>query len=244
MFWLRVEVTDADGNRVFISGDRDPNGDVRDLHSLYVHNWELPLDEQLFTLQSKFITRNLRGGEREQVLAVNLSPDPLPFIRPEARPTILTGRPSGARKQSRMLPPAGSRWADYSVPSEDLTGRAPYSVNVQFIAQMVPINLIAEIQDMGFDYGMSPRLVADRIKEQAHVLWNFDVPLNHEGVVADLTPSEAQIMAPPPVPLELLPEYERKKLAAERRASERFSGLSRSPRMPDSQPQLRSNFPR
>ncbi|MGF1451976.1 MAG: multiheme c-type cytochrome [Opitutales bacterium] len=242
LFWMKVEVTDADGNLVFVSGDRDPNGDVRDLHSLYVHNWELPLDKQLFTLQSKFITRNLRGGEREQVLAVNLSPDPLPFIRPEGRPTILTGRPSGARKQSRMLPPSGFRWADYKVPSENLTGRPPYSVNVQFLAQMVPINLIAEIQDVGFDYGMSPRLIADRIKEQAHVLWDFDIPLTREGEIANLSPTEEQIMAPPPYPLELLPEFEREQLAQQKQASEEVEAVAES--APKANEALQYNYPR
>ena len=85
---------------------------MRDLHSAFVHHhakkagddlakmkWkeELGLDYQkedrqwrldkyLFSLQSKFLTRNHRGGEREQVLAVNFSIDPLPYIRPDTRP--------------------------------------------------------------------------------------------------------------------------------------------------------------
>ena len=50
--FLRVTVKDPDGEVVFLSGDLDPNGDYRDSHSLYVHNHELPLDKQLFTLQS------------------------------------------------------------------------------------------------------------------------------------------------------------------------------------------------
>lgn len=206
LFFMQITVTDADGKEVFKSGDRDPNGDVRDLHSLYVHNWELPLDEQLFTLQSKFLTRNLRGGEREQVLAVNLSPDPLPYIRPEARPTVLTARPSAVRKHNRMLPPGGYRWAKYSIPKKNLTGRAPYKANVKFICQMVPINLIHEIQYVGFDYNMSPRLIADRIAQQACTIWDYDVMLDGEGQIADLTPTEEEIMAAPPGPLELEPQ--------------------------------------
>ena len=53
LMFLEITVTDADGNVVFVSGDRDPNGDVRDTHSLYVHNHELPEDPYLFNLQSK-----------------------------------------------------------------------------------------------------------------------------------------------------------------------------------------------
>ena len=40
----RSRVTDATGKVVYASGDLDPNGDVRDPHSLYVHDGELPLD--------------------------------------------------------------------------------------------------------------------------------------------------------------------------------------------------------
>ena len=82
LLWLFVQVRDAHGKLIKQSGDLDPNGDLRDLHSAYVHNHELPLDKELFSLQSRFLTRNVRGGEREQVLAVNYSPSPLPFLRP------------------------------------------------------------------------------------------------------------------------------------------------------------------
>ena len=82
LVFLRVTVTDRRARWSSDPGDLDPNGDVRDLHSLYVHNGELPLDKHLFSLQSRFVTRMVRGGEREQVLAVNYSPDPLPFLRP------------------------------------------------------------------------------------------------------------------------------------------------------------------
>ena len=95
--------TDSEGKVVFKSGDLDPNGDVRNDHSVYVHNGELPLDKQLFSLQTKFLVRNIRGGEREQVLPITLSLDPLPYIRPETRPFTVLGRPSPARKQKQNL---------------------------------------------------------------------------------------------------------------------------------------------
>ena len=184
LVFLQVTVRDADGKVVFESGDRDPNGDVRDLHSLYVHNGELPLDPYLFSLQSKFLTRMVRGGEREQVLAINYSPDPLPFLRPSTRSTHLLGRPVGARKHRATIPPLESRWATYEVKGKALRGsRGPYTANVKLIAQMVPVNLIHEIQDVGFDYFMSPREVADRVVEGAQVLWERDVPLGDEQVV-------------------------------------------------------------
>ncbi len=180
LVYLRVIVTDKNGKEIYKSGDLDPNGDVRDLHSAYVHNGELPLDKHLFSLQSKFITRNLRGGEREQVLAVNYSPDPLPFIRPPTRSNILTGRPGGARKHKQGIAPLDHRWADYRVSRKELT-EGPYSVRVQFVAAMVPVNLISEIKVAGFDYNMSPREVADRIREGHMVLWDKTVELKLEG---------------------------------------------------------------
>ncbi len=165
LVWLQVDVADADGKLVFQSGDLDPNGDVRDLHSLYVHNGELPLDRQLFNLQSPFITRNNRGGEREQVLAVNFGPDPLPFLRPDTRPSILTGRILGARIHKQGIESNGMRWANYHVDADKLTGKAPYTVSIRLKAAMIPVNLVAEISPIGFDYNMSAREIADRVVE-------------------------------------------------------------------------------
>ena len=121
LVYLQVTVTDRKGDVIFTSGDLDPNGDLRDLHSLYVHNGELPLDRYLFNLQSKFITRNQRGGEREEVLAVNRSLDPLPFLRPFTMSHVLLGRPLLARKHKQNIEPNGRRWATYEVETAALT---------------------------------------------------------------------------------------------------------------------------
>jgi len=175
LVWLEVEVIDADGQTIFQSGDLDPNGDVRDLHSLYVHNGELELDQQLFSLQSKFVTRNIRGGEREQILSVNYSPDPLPFLRPDIRPTILTGRILGARIHKKSIEPKGLRWADYHIEPDKLTGKPPYKASIQLKAAMIPVNLVAEISPIGFDYGMSARDVANGVLAGHQVLYKKEL---------------------------------------------------------------------
>lgn len=175
LVWLEVTVRDRDGAVVMESGDLDPNGDVRDLHSLYVHNGELPLDEQLFSLQSRFLTRMVRGGEREQVLAVNYSPDPLPFLRPSTDSSILRGRPFGVRKHKQNIEPGGSRRAEYRVGPKALTGKGPYVATIRLKAAMVPVNLIHEIKDVGFDYFMSPRQVADAVLAGHLTLWEREV---------------------------------------------------------------------
>jgi hypothetical protein len=178
--FLEVSVRDADGKLVFRSGDVDPNGDPRDLHSLYVHDGQMPLDKQLFSLQSRFITRLLRGGEREQILAINHSVDPLPFLRPATRSNIWHGRPAGARIHRVGIEPCGSRWARYCVSGKDLTGRPPYTGRVRMLAGMVPINLVYAIKDVGFDYGMTPREVADKIVAGRQVLWDQSFPLERQ----------------------------------------------------------------
>ncbi len=181
LVFLQVDVTDAAGDVVFRSGDLDPNGDVRDNHSLYVHNGELPLDRQLFSLQSRFVTRMVRGGEREQVVAINYSPDPLPFLRPSTSSTILTGRPAGARKHKQNIEPLGRRWARYRVAPELLTGRPPYRASIRLVAGMVPVNLIDFIKIVGFDYGMSARQVAERVVAGHRVIWEREIELLGAG---------------------------------------------------------------
>jgi nitrate/TMAO reductase-like tetraheme cytochrome c subunit len=171
LYFLEVTVKDSQGNRVYVSGDRDPNGDVRDEHSVYVRNGERELDEDLFSLQSIFLVRTIRGGERVQVLPTNLSADVLPFVRPEMRATTLVGHPLGARKHKQTIEPLGRRTATYTVPANKLRSGEHYTITVRFIVQMVPVNLVDAVQDAGFDYGMSPADIARRIVDGSAALW-------------------------------------------------------------------------
>ncbi len=191
LVWLHVQVVDASGAVIMESGDLDPNGDVRDLHSSYVHNHELPLDKELFSLQSKFLTRNIAGGEREQVLAVNYSVSPLIFLRPARNPTVLLGRPNGARKHKQSIEPNGIRWAKYKVRSKDLANaQLPLKAVVRLKAAMVPVNLINAIKEVGFDYNLSARDVAEVVvhghvdEEGNPVIWNpfSDAPEDNQVV--------------------------------------------------------------
>ncbi len=168
--FLEVKVHDQSGNLIYVSGDRDPNGDLRDEHSLYVHNGELPLDRDLFSLQSKFLVRLFRGGEREQVLPINESVSVLPFVRPERRATSIYGRPLGARKHKRTLEPLGVRYASYKIDGGLLAGPGIYDVSIKLISQSVPVNLISAIQGAGFDYGMSPKEIGESIVSGADLI--------------------------------------------------------------------------
>ncbi len=178
--FLRTMVWDPNKRLIFQSGDLDPNGDVRDSHSLYVHNGKLPLDRQLFSLQSRFVIRNVRGGEREQVLPVPFSLDPLPYIRPTTRPFTVLGRPIAARKHKQNIEPCGTRTAKYRLNGRQLRGSGRYVIRVQLIAGMVPANLIHAISSVGFDYGMSAKQVADAVVAGHLVLYEetgwVDIP--------------------------------------------------------------------
>jgi hypothetical protein len=179
--FLRVTVTDAAGAVIYRSGDLDPNGDLRDGHSVFVSNGEVPLDKDLFNMQFKFITRLLRGGEREQTLPANYSIDVLPFVRPETSPTVLMNHPLGVRGHKKGIEANGERWPVYTVPAEQLTGQGPYSANVQLIAGMIPVNLLMASTLGGLDYGMSPRQIADRIVAGHQVLWEKEALLQVPG---------------------------------------------------------------
>jgi nitrate/TMAO reductase-like tetraheme cytochrome c subunit len=181
LVYLQVFVTDPQGKVIFKSGDLDPNGDVRDLHSSYVHHGDLPLDKYLFSLQSRFITRNVRGGDRQQVLSVNYSLDPLPYVRPEPFSVIFTGRPGGTRVQREGIEALSHRWADYKVEGRQLTGKGPYKIQIKFLAAMVPVNLITEIKVVGFDYDMSPRQVADAIRNGHLLLYDKEITVSLDG---------------------------------------------------------------
>ena len=189
LMFLEVTVTDSSGKVVFVSGDRDPNGDVRDTHSLFVHNHELPEDEYLFNLQTRFMVRMNRGGEREQVLPVNRSTGPLPFVRPETRATGLYGRPRGARKHKKTLDPLGHRVAHYEIESSMLGNNFPLKVEFRFIAQMVPVNLLAAIQGVGFDYGMSAKEIAENVVAGAHTVFARTYEIGADGKHKELATS-------------------------------------------------------
>ena len=180
LVWLRVTVTDSQGKVVMISGDTDPNGDVRDNESSYVHAGELPLDRQLFSLQSRFLVQNIRGGERERTVTIPYSTTSLPFLRPTRLSLILTGESTVERNHRKGIEPLGHRWAKYKVDAHALTGKGPYQATIELLAQMFPINLISTIQVVGFDYNLSPREVADAVVAGREVLVKrtvtFDFP--------------------------------------------------------------------
>ncbi len=175
LVWLHVTVTDRDGKVVLESGDLDPNGDVRDRESSYVHNGELPLDGQLFDLRSRFVVSNLRGGERERIIPIPYPLITIPFVRPSIQSLVLSGEPGTERNHRRGIEPSGYRWAKYRVDDDALTGKGPYKAKIELKAGMAPANLVGDIQGRGFDYAMSAREVVDGVAAGYEILSEKEV---------------------------------------------------------------------
>ena len=176
--WLEVTVTDKDGTVVFKSGDRDPNGDLRDGHSSYVHAGKLPLDEYLFSLQSTFVVQSGRGAELEQIIPIPYPSISLPRVLPSPASLVFTGEPPTERNHKKGIEPKGHRWAEYEIEGAALSGKGPYGASVRLRSQMVPVNLVIGIQDVGFDYGMSAKQVAEALVEGGDILWERNIVID------------------------------------------------------------------
>lgn len=137
--WLNVALVDPDGNTVFESGYVDSHGDMADLHSLDVRSGEIEHDDQLFNLQTKFLTTNVKGTDREMYLPVNFDIDQIPFLRPATVPTTVLNHPPFIRMEARSLPPLGSRMADYDVPAEAISKPGTYRLAVRMRSRAEPI---------------------------------------------------------------------------------------------------------
>ena len=179
MVWLHVTVTDRNGTIVFESGHRDPNGDLLDGHSSYVHAGEMQIDPYLFSLQSIFVTQNGRGGELEHVIPIPYPQFALPRVLPSTTSLVFTGEPATERNHKKGIEPNGHRWANYTVSGSRLTGQGPYTAKLVLKAQPAPANLLIAMQDVGFDYNMTAMEIGKEVIAGTMDLWTkkivFDV---------------------------------------------------------------------
>lgn len=179
--FLQITVTGPDGKVVYRSGDRDPNGDLRDAHSRYVASGLLPHDDDLFNLHSKTYVGIVRGPERAQLLAPPVSRTAMPMVRPDPRPTMLYGRNRNVRKHRTGIPVGQSRHAVYAVSGKQLQPGETYSIDARLLFQPLPVSLIYAIQSVGFDYDMSPRMVADRLSQGSIEIWRRTADVTWSG---------------------------------------------------------------
>ena len=116
-----------------------------------------------------------RGGEREAVIPIPYTVTALPIVRPSITSLVLTGEPLTERNHRMGIEPNGERRQAYEVDAGALTGKGPYKAVVRLNTQMVPVNLIAAVEEVGFDYGMSARELADAIVAGSDTLWEKEV---------------------------------------------------------------------
>ena len=137
--WLNVALIGPDGKRVWESGYVDSNGDFADLHSLDVRAGKVPHDDQIWSLQTKFLTTNVKGTEREMYLPVNFDVDQLPFLRPPTQPVTVMNHPPFVRMEQRSITPLGSRDAKFSVPADLIKQPGKYKLAVRMRSRAEPL---------------------------------------------------------------------------------------------------------
>ena len=137
--WFNVALLDPDGKRVWETGYVDGNGDMADIHSLEVAQGKVPFDRQLFNLQTKFLTTNLKGTDREMYLPINFDGDQLPHIRPPGVPTSVLNHPPTIRMEGRSLPPLAKRNVRYKIPAAVITKPGVYTLQSRMRSRAEPI---------------------------------------------------------------------------------------------------------
>lgn len=137
--WVNVALVDPDGKNVWESGYVDSNGDVADLHSLDVAAGRIKTDQQLVNFQTKFLTTNVKGTDREMYLPVNFDVDPLPHLRPPQVPTTVLNHPPLVRMENHSLPPLGEKLAKYQVPGNLIAKAGNYRLAFRLRSRAEPI---------------------------------------------------------------------------------------------------------
>jgi nitrate/TMAO reductase-like tetraheme cytochrome c subunit len=137
--WLNTVLIGPSGQPLWESGYLDSNGDLADLHSLDVVAGRIPMDKQLFNLQTKFLTTNVKGTDREMYLPVNVDIDQLPFLRPPAQPVSVINHPPNIRMEAHSIPPLGSKNAKFVVPAKLIQEPGTYRLSVRMRSRAEPI---------------------------------------------------------------------------------------------------------
>lgn len=137
--WVNVALVDPDGKNIWESGYVDNNGDLADLHSLEVAAGRIKTDQQLVNFQTKFLTTNVKGTDREMYLPVNFDIDPLPHLRPPQIPTTVLNHPPLVRMENHSLPPLGAKLASYQVPGNLIKKPGKYRLAFRMRSRAEPI---------------------------------------------------------------------------------------------------------
>jgi nitrate/TMAO reductase-like tetraheme cytochrome c subunit len=137
--WVNVALIDPDGKNIWESGYVDADGNMADLHSLEVAAGRVEVDQQLVHFQTKFLTTNVKGTDREMYLPVNFDIDPLPILRPPQVPTTVLNHPPLVRMENHSLTPQGEKTASYEVPGNLIKKPGKYRLAFRMRSRAEPI---------------------------------------------------------------------------------------------------------
>ena len=137
--WVNVALIDPDGKNVWESGYTDSNGDMADLHSLDVAAGKIKTDQQLVNYQTKFLTTNVKGTDREMYLPVNFDVDPLPHLRPPQVPTTVLNHPPLVRMENHSFAPLEEKQPSYQVPGNLIKKPGKYRLAFRMRSRAEPI---------------------------------------------------------------------------------------------------------
>jgi hypothetical protein len=112
---------------------------MADLHSLDVAAGSIKTDHQLMHFQTKFLTTNVKGTDREMYLPVNFDVDPLPHLRPPQIPTTVLNHPPFVRMENHSLTPLGERQVKYEVPANLIKKPGKYRLAFRMRSRAEPI---------------------------------------------------------------------------------------------------------
>jgi len=158
--WVNVALVDPQNKNVWESGYLDSNGDMADLHSLDVSAGRIKADRQLANFQTKFLTTNVKGTDREMYLPVNFDVDPLPHLRPPQIPTSVLNHPPLVRLENHSLPPLGAKKVQYSVPGNLIRNPGKYRLLFRMRSRAEPIyfmRFVGSTKDM--EQSMNERIM-------------------------------------------------------------------------------------
>ena len=137
--WVNVALVDPDGKNIWESGYVDNDGNMADLHSLEVAAGKISIDQQLVHFQTKFLTTNIKGTDREMYLPVNFDIDQLPQLRAPQVPTTVLNHPPLVRMENHSLTPLGEKTASYTVPGNLITKPGKYRLAFRMRSRSEPI---------------------------------------------------------------------------------------------------------
>jgi hypothetical protein len=112
---------------------------MADIHSKDVLAGKIPPDAQLFNLQTKFLTTNVKGTDREMYLPVPFDGDQVPLIRPAGVPNTVINHPPFIRMEQRSIPPLSTRTAKYSIPGSLVSAPGTYRLASRLCSRAEPM---------------------------------------------------------------------------------------------------------